>query len=79
MSVQIDQARHHHEVGAVDRFFRRSVVALADVGQRVAGEGDVAAHKIRMAPVRRVPGDDTGDVANAGRRWHGDLRAMASA
>ena len=33
--VQVDQARHHHQVGAVDRRVRRTVVALADEAERV--------------------------------------------
>jgi hypothetical protein len=77
--VQIDQAGHHHQVGAVYRHVRRAIVVRTNESQRVAGEGDVSAHQAGMAPVRCIPGDDAGGIANAGRRCHDVLHAMAAA
>ena len=70
MRVQVDQPWHHHQVGPVDRRINSTVVMPAHEAERVAGEGDVTAHQISVPPVCRIPGDDAGGVADAGRGWH---------
>ena len=76
VGVDVDEARHHHALGAVHLHVDLAGIAAADLGHHAAGEDDVAALQVDVAALLGVPGDDPGGVADdggagGGRTAHG--------
>ena len=55
--MQIDEAGHHHALGAIDHGVGGAGVVLADVGDGLAVEGDIDATHVDVAAGLRLPDD----------------------
>ncbi len=80
--VDVDQARHYHQVAAVDRLVRLAGIVLADECDGVTGEHEIAAVQVAVTFGRGVPRHDPGGIPDAGglrHRWspgrHFELRS----